>query len=109
MFLCLTIQGHIHGCVEGQPVNDSRLATRATHEYIHSRLAIRDTRELHKRRVANTIQHSKKWQSNQLDGGGMYYNKPIYSVMGKPQSIDVLLCANMRDVDTRMERCHSDG
>ena len=45
MFLCLTIQGHIHGYVEGKTMNDSRLATRETREDIHSRLAIRDTRE----------------------------------------------------------------
>ena len=35
------------------------------------------------------------------------HNNPIYSVLGNPQSIDVLLCANMRDVGTRTEMCHS--
>ena len=34
------------------------------------------------------------------------YSKPIYSVLGKPLSIDVLLCANMRDVGTQTEKCH---
>ena len=34
----------------------------------------------------------------------MYYSKPIYSVMGKPQSIYVLLCSNMKNVGTWTER-----
>ena len=62
-------------------------------------------RELHIRIVMNTTQYSKmiKWPAGWKN---VLCNKPIYSVLGKPISIDVLLCANMRDVDTQMERCH---
>ena len=45
VFLFLNVKGYICGYEEGQPMNDSRLATKATRKYIHSRLAIRDTRE----------------------------------------------------------------
>ena len=43
--LCLNVKRPIHGYVVEQPVNDSRLIIRATHEYIDSRLATKETRE----------------------------------------------------------------
>ena len=43
--LCLNVKKHIRGYEEGQPTNDPRVAMRATHEYIHLRLAATGTRE----------------------------------------------------------------
>ena len=36
VFLFLNVKGHIHGYVEGQPANDSRVSLTANHEYILS-------------------------------------------------------------------------
>ena len=45
MFLCFNVKKHIRDYGGGQPVNDPRVSTRATHEYIHSQLAKLETRE----------------------------------------------------------------
>ena len=75
MFLFLNVKRHIPEYVEGQPVNDPRVAIRATCEYIHSWLVTTDTREWSASCIygESRIQlNIAKWQSNQLDGGGMY-------------------------------------
>ena len=43
--LCLNVKKHIRGYVVEQPVNDSRLIIKATHEYIDSQLASTGTRK----------------------------------------------------------------
>ena len=45
MFLCFKVKKHIRDYEGGQPANDPRVFTRATHEYMHLRLVIYETRE----------------------------------------------------------------
>ena len=45
VFLCLNVEGHIRDYEGGQPTNDPRVFIRATHEYMHLRLVIHETRE----------------------------------------------------------------
>ena len=45
VFLCFNVNRHIHDYEGGQPVNDPRVSTRATREYIHSRLVKHKSRE----------------------------------------------------------------
>ena len=74
--LCFNVKRHIRGYVVEQPVNDSWLIIRATHEYIDSRLVSTGTRKwlASCRKGESRIQvNIVKWQSNQLDGGRMYY------------------------------------
>ena len=43
--LYLNVKIHIHGSIVEQPANDSRLCISATHEYMDSRLATKETRK----------------------------------------------------------------
>ena len=45
MFLCLNVKGHIQDYARGQPMNYPRVCTKETHEYMHLRLVIHETRE----------------------------------------------------------------